>query len=382
MKKLVKLASLLLALTGLCLISCSQPSAPGDRTFTSTDPKDLRNTTWLWEKNDSEEQECTNTHYEKPTEPGSSGGTVTYTFERKPYEITREEKTTKYYLHFTNDKVYFGTCTYSRTIKETKTSVYKVTSPNSEGQWYADENETITELNAGPKTYTPLYKGDFNPSGSSFVIQFSSKYQPSTQKWEEVLDPNASYDKTSDVGLYQPGSKTPNTLTSKIQGSTLELTYNTETKECGKPLDAQGTKCTTQLTKRFFSKWNKTDFDSVMIGSDTIDNPGDSGNTPGASQDERLVGSWSGTSQQSGANIQITLKSGGGGFYVYSTTSDPYSPDWKDISWSSSGDQVTISGGISATGTITTISSSQPSYMMTLSINNESIRFTKSSSSD
>lgn len=273
MKKLVKLASLLLALTALCLISCSQPSAPGDKAFTSTDPKDLRNTTWLWEKNDSEKQECTNMHYEKPVDDPETPTKDNPTFRREPYEETKDETTTKYYLHFTGDKVYFGTCTYSRKIKKTCIKVYKVTSPNSTGDWYADENEKITELSVGPKTYTPLYKGDFNPSGPNFVIKFSSKYIPSAQLWQDVVDSNTSYDGTSTTKLHQLGSKTPYTLTSKIQGSTLELTYDTKTKKCEKPLDAAGTKCTTQLTTRYFSKWNKIDFDSVMIGSDTISDP-------------------------------------------------------------------------------------------------------------
>lgn len=273
MKKLVKFASLLLALTALCLISCSQPSAPGDKAFTSTDPKDLRNTTWLWEKNDSEKQECPNMHYEKPVDDPETPTKDNPTFRREPYEKTKEETTIKYYLHFTGDKVYFGTCTYSRRIKETGIKVYKVTSPNSTGDWWADENEKITELSVGPKTYTPLYKGDFNPSSPNFVIKFSSKYSTSTKQWQDVVESNASYPEAYLPCLYQYDLKTPNTLTSKIQGSTLELTYNTSTSVCGKPLDADGTKCTTQLTTRPFSKWNKIDFDSVMIGSDTISNP-------------------------------------------------------------------------------------------------------------
>lgn len=274
MKKLVKLASLLLALTALCLISCSQPSAPGDKAFTSTDPKDLRNTTWLFEKTDSEEQECPNSHYTKPTDPSSPGETVTYTYEREPYEKgPTTETATKYYLHFTGDKVYFGTCKYDRTIKETGIHVYAVNSSTGVKNKWVDENEKITELSVGPKTYTPLYKGDFNPSSPNFVIKFSSKYLTSTKQWQDVVESNASYDGTSTTGLYQTGSTTPNTLTSKIQGSTLELTYNTSTSVCGKLLDADGTKCTTQLTTRPFSKWNKIDFDSVMIGSDTISNP-------------------------------------------------------------------------------------------------------------
>ncbi len=274
MKKLVKLASLLLALTALCLISCSQPSAPGDKAFTSTDPKDLRNTTWLWEKNDSEKQECTNTHYTKPTDPSSPGGTVTYTYEREPYEKPqRTEKRKTYYLHFTGDKVYFGTCTYTRTFKETGIHVYAVNTETGKKSYSEDENEKITELSVGPKTYTPLYKGDFNPSGSSFSIKFSSEYSTLTKQWQDVVESNASYEGTFETGLYQLSSKTPNTLTSKIQGSTLELTYNTSTSVCGKPLDAEGTTCTTQLTERYFSKWNKIDFNSKMIGSDTISNP-------------------------------------------------------------------------------------------------------------
>lgn len=274
MKKLVKFASLLLALTALCLISCSQPSAPGDKAFTSTDPKDLRNTTWLWEKNDSEKQECTNTHYTKPTDPSSPGETVTYTYEREPYEKTKTEERKTYYLHFTGDKVYFGTCTYSRRIKETGIHVYYVDSNGNKG-YSSDENEKITELSAGTKTYTPLYKGDFNPFGSSFSIKFSSKYLTSTSAklWQDVVESNASYPEAYLPCLYQYDLKTPNTLTSKIQGSTLELTYNTSTSVCGKPLDADGTKCTTQLTTRPFSKWNKIDFNSLMIGSDTISNP-------------------------------------------------------------------------------------------------------------
>lgn len=275
MKKLVKFASLLLALTALCLISCSQPSAPGDKAFTSTDPKDLRNTTWLWEKNDSEEQECTNTHYTKPTDPSSPGGTVTYTYEREPYEKPqRTEKRKTYYLHFTGDKVYFGTCEYERTIKETGIHVYAVNTETGKKSYSEDENEKITELSAGKKTYTPLYKGDFNPSSPNFVIKFSSKYSTSAKLWQDVVESDASYDGTFETGLYQAGSKTPNTLTSKIQGSTLELTYGTSTKECEKLLDAEETTCTTQLTTRYFSQWNKIDFDSVMIGSDTISNPG------------------------------------------------------------------------------------------------------------